>query len=131
MRATVLLIEPDDSLRRLLAIFLSKDFRIISTPNGLTALSWFNRGDIPAVILVDAKSSEFTGLPFLSKIGCSGMYCNIPVIALGTLSETDRTTAAAMVNLAGYVEKPVDFESLKQSVHRALKIEEVTTNNPQ
>lgn len=116
MRTKLLLIEPDRSLRQLLMLYLSKEFHVVSASDGLKALAWLMKGEIPAVILLDGSAGEFEGLSLIAKLRCSGMFRDIPVIAMGVSTDEERqqfAQAGAKVCLV----KPLDVEALRQHIN--------------
>ncbi len=111
----LLLIEPDDSLRHLLGLSLSKHYRVLSARNALQAWAWFRRGEIPHVIVAESRMPEVSGLQFLTKLRCSGLFQHIPVLILGS-DTPDEERLFKRFSAVAYQCKPFDMEALHQKI---------------
>ncbi|MDX5420677.1 MAG: response regulator [Hymenobacteraceae bacterium] len=93
--------------------------------NGREALSML-RGEgmekispAPSVILLDINMPRMNGLEFLEELRREPEFSHIPVFIMTTSNEdTDRMTAQRL-NVAGYIVKPLSFDSFEKS-HSSL-----------
>ena len=79
---TILVIEEDDSLCVLLDRILGGHFVIQSFTDGIEALAWLIDGHETDLILVDLTMVHTSGLNLIENIKTSGIFKDIPVIAL-------------------------------------------------
>jgi two-component system, chemotaxis family, chemotaxis protein CheY len=115
MNVNLLLIEPDDSLRQLLGLALSKHYRVLSARNALQAWAWLRRGQIPHVIIAEACMPDINGQQFLSKLRCSGLFQHIPVLMLGS-DAPDEEHLFQRFQAVRYLRKPFDMEDLRRQL---------------
>ena len=78
----VLIVEDNESLLLLLSHYLSKNYDVHSSKNGLDAMSMMSHGLFPDVILLDWKMPVMDGQRFLEGLRMSSIYQNIPVIII-------------------------------------------------
>ncbi len=82
--------------------------------NGLRALEMLRAGEVPLerlLILLDLNMPKMTGIEFLRELRADEHLRWLPVVVL-TTSDTDNDRVEAYgLNVAGYILKPVTFES--------------------
>jgi CheY-like chemotaxis protein len=80
--------------------------------NGLEALEKLRSGDIPnqrRLILLDLNMPKMNGIEFLRELRKDPELCSLPVVVL-TTSRMDRDKVESyLLNVAGYLIKPVTF----------------------
>ena len=93
--------------------------------NGREALSML-RGEgvekispAPSVILLDINMPKMNGLEFLTELRREPEFSHIPVFIMTTSNEETDRMAAQKLNVAGYIVKPLTFDSFEKS-HSSL-----------
>ncbi len=93
--------------------------------NGREALSML-RGEgvekispAPSVILLDINMPKMNGLEFLAELRHEPEFSHIPVFIMTTSNEETDRMAAQKLNVAGYIVKPLTFDSFEKS-HSSL-----------
>jgi len=93
--------------------------------NGREALSML-RGEgterispAPSVILLDINMPKMNGLEFLTELRREPEFSHIPVFIMTTSNEETDRMAAQRLNVAGYIVKPLSFDSFEKS-HSSL-----------
>lgn len=125
MNKQVLLIEDHDSLRRLMGVFLSRNFRVVAAKNGLEAMGWLSKGEIPDVIVTDVRMPELGGAQLLSNLRSSGLYGDIPVVVVsGSGEEVDEQTFKQL-GATAFFRKPFNPSQLQE---RLLQITDAGAN---
>lgn len=117
-RKQVLIVEDDNSTRKLLNCLLQKHYNVSAHKDGFDGMAWLDFGNLPDVILMDINMPRFDGFDFLTNLRQSGFYRNIPVIAL---SGTDRLTEInRFFDMGGtdFIKKPFDPEILISTLNR-------------
>lgn len=117
MLRRVLLVEDHDSLRHLLGNFLSDKFEVVGAKNGLEAMSWLNKGVVPDVIITDNEMPEIDGADLLRQLGCTGLWCNIPVVVMGEVDD-DASECIRYKNLGArdFFKKPFNPLVLQEKI---------------
>jgi DNA-binding response OmpR family regulator len=116
----ILLVEDNEDLRNLLADFLSSDYDIVTTSNGLKATEiLLNR--LIDMVISDIMMPLKDGVALCSEIKNNVEISHIPVILLtaktGIESKIEGVDSGADV----YLEKPVDLNLLKLSIQNIFR----------
>jgi DNA-binding response OmpR family regulator len=123
---TLLLIEDDVEMRRMLAAALRRDgHAVVEAGNGDDALDWLGPGvldgdleRIPDVVVSDIRLPYFTGLEILESLQVAGR--RIPVILITGFPDQETFAQAAELGAVCVLEKPFDLGELRAAVHLAL-----------
>jgi CheY-like chemotaxis protein len=114
---TLLVVEDDADIRDALDGLLSLEgFRIAGCGNGREALDWLRTSPKPDVILLDLMMPVMDGWQFRVAQKDDPEFSNIPVVALSA----DATAKAAAIDADAYLKKPVDYETLIDTIDRLL-----------
>lgn len=87
--------------------------------NGLEALDIFKEGKvlpIPKIILLDINMPKMGGIEFLTEIRKHPDLRSLSVFVMTTSNEESDKIAAYDLNVAGYILKPLSFESFVSAV---------------
>ena len=118
-KRTILLIDDNEPMLRLLSRILSKKYKVTSFTNPLDAISWLTQtGTTPDIILSDINMEEMDGIEFAHYLKMSGLYDHIPIMFISGQDKLDLMPRLITINYADFVAKPFDPETLQ------LKIEE-------
>ena len=123
---TLLLIEDDLEMRRMLAAALRRDGHlVIEAANGDDALDWLGPGvldgdleRIPDLVVSDIRLPYFTGLEILESLQVSAR--RIPVILITGFPDRETYEQASQLGAACVLEKPFDLGELRAAIHIAL-----------
>jgi CheY-like chemotaxis protein len=88
------------------------------TRNGIEALDFLNNKANPTVqiILLDINMPKMNGLEFLKELRKDDNLKNISVFIMTTSNSESDIIAAHNLNVAGYIAKPLSFESIVQAI---------------
>lgn len=111
----ILLVEDDDSIREVLKLILESEapfpnFIVETASNGIEALSCVEKFK-PDVVLLDLTLPEGHGFDIFKQIRSIENCGNLPVVAVTAHNHSDLQNEAEQLGFAGYVTKPIDFES--------------------
>jgi CheY-like chemotaxis protein len=124
MNRKVLIVEDHDSLRLLLGSFLSKSFDVVSAKNGLEAMGWLSKGEMPDVIITDLRMPELNGNQFLSNLKCSGMFRDIPVVVISASENEDDERRYRALGARDFIRKPFNPVNLKERLLQIMPASE-------
>ena len=124
---TLLLIEDDTEMRRMLAAALRRDGHVVvEAANGDDALDWLGPGvldgdveRVPDLVVSDIRLPYFTGLEILESLQVSAR--RIPVILITGFPDRETYEQASQLGAACVLEKPFDLGELRAAVHLALR----------
>lgn len=117
----VLVVEDHDSLRRLLGLVLSQDFTVIGATNGLEALGWLRKGNIPDAIITDSAMPELNGHDLIIQLRQSGLFADIPVIVVGDDHSPDVEQQFLTLGAVEYLHKPFSPKYLRDRLNVLLQ----------
>lgn len=129
MKKTLLIVDDDLSILKLLNFILSKDYDIVVKNNGIEAFSWLEDGNMPKLIISDLQMPYFDGQSFLKNIKISGFYRDIPVIMLSAAHDLDEQVANMPFKVDTYMHKPFNPTALKSAITQALKVYDEQDSN--
>jgi signal transduction histidine kinase len=114
---TLLVIEDDADIREALDGLLSTEgFRVTGCSNGLEALEVLRASPKPDLILLDLMMPIMDGWQFRVAQKDDPELATIPVLALSA----DSTAKAAAIDAEAYLRKPVDYDTLIDTIDRLL-----------
>lgn len=121
MSKTILVIEDEKELCDILQDELSSQgYKVIVAHNGQEGLDKLQ--DIePDLIVCDRSMPQMTGYQLLERLrGAYPQYRKLPFIFLTALSDPRDRHSVDHLNPTAYLEKPIDFERLNQTIKKAL-----------
>lgn len=121
MRKNILLVEDEAGLCDLLNEELSAEgYKVHIAHNGVEGLE-IMRTIEPDAVLCDRAMPAMTGSELLERVrGVYPQYRDIPFIFMTALTTQEDKSAVADLEPAAYLEKPIDFLVLKQTLKDVL-----------
>ena len=124
---TILLIDDDESLRRVVEYHLQEEgHRVITAVDGASGLQAFQAQPID-LVLSDIRMPEMDGLELLTRL--KSMQPDLPVVILTAHGTIDSAVDAMKLGASDYLTKPFNREQLKAAVRKALEVAALTTEN--
>ena len=119
---TILVIEDEESLCELMEDELtSVGFNVVTAHNGLEGLEKLQSVQ-PDLIICDRAMPAMTGYELLERIrGVYPQYKDVPFIFLTALTDQRDRQAVKPLKPTAYLEKPLDFDKLMDTIEKALK----------
>jgi DNA-binding NtrC family response regulator len=126
---TVLVIDDDESLRRVVEYNLREDgYQVVTAGDGRSGLERFQESNVE-LVLTDVRMPEMDGIEVLTRI--KAMQPDLPVIVLTAHGTIDAAVEAMKVGAFDYLTKPFSRDQLKASVHKALELGALASENRQ
>jgi CheY-like chemotaxis protein len=118
---SILVVDDDDGVRQLLAIFLSyKGYCAVSVANGAEALQHLQHTAAPPeLILLDLTMPVMDGNTFCHLQQRQPGLADIPVVVLS--GAADMQEQLPTLPVAAYLPKPIDFDNLLSLVEHHCK----------
>src|SRR5215510_6012680 len=109
----LLLVEDDGELRSSLSeLLLSDGYDVVEASNGLEALDFLRKAPPPDLILLDLMMPVKDGWQFRVEQKRDPTIASIPVVAFSA----DATPKAAAIDAEAYLKKPVDYDTLVDTI---------------
>ena len=121
---TVLVVEDDADVREAIAEVLSDcEYKPLHASNGAEALQHLRTAEVrPCVILLDVMMPTMDGWQFRAAQKSDPSVSDIPVVVLS--AHANGSEAAAKMDAAAYLAKPVSLERLVTVVERFCGVEQ-------
>ncbi len=114
---TILVVEDDDATRESLGLILgARGYGVLGAANGEEALGLLRSGPHPDLILLDLMMPVMDGWQFRREQAADAALAAIPVIVLS--ADGNVTQKAEAIRAAGYLQKPVEVESLLEAIRK-------------
>ena len=119
MEKTILLVDDEAGIRRVLGIALSDmGYRVFTAENGLEALKVFKEAR-PLIVLTDIKMPEMDGIELLRRI--KRLNPDTEVILITGHGDMDLAIKSVKYEATDFVTKPINDEVLEIALNRALE----------
>ena len=124
---TILLIEDDAEMRRLLELALVRDgYQVVAVEDGDQALDWLglclfdgSLANVPALIVSDVRLPHFSGLELLEGLLCATR--EIPVILITGFPSEETYAEAFELGAARVLAKPFELDALRLAIFTVLE----------
>jgi DNA-binding NtrC family response regulator len=129
MADTILLIDDDESLRRVTEYNLSEaGFDLITAGSGQQGLKLFSKNN-PALVITDVKLGDMDGLEVLAAIKRESP--ETPVIVITAFGSIEMAVKAMHEGAFNFITKPFDRETLRLSCSKALELRSLRSQKQQ
>lgn len=119
-RETILVVEDDDALRRMLTRILDELGEVHTAADGVEALAALRSDPLPRLIVTDVMMPNLDGLELARRVKADPRTKRIPIVMLtakqGPRDVIDGVNAGARI----YVTKPFKVDDLRAKVKKAL-----------
>jgi DNA-binding response OmpR family regulator len=119
-KLSILIVEDNDELRKLLNNILSHQYSISEAANGQEGLNNVMQ-DVPDLIISDVMMPVMDGLNMVERIKENRDICHIPIILLSAKSALDDRIKALEYGIDDYVTKPFSATYLKTRISSLLR----------
>ena len=122
-RKTVLIVDDDEGMRDTLAAVLRRDFRVLKTATGESALQIMEKEDVDLMML-DVRLPGISGFEVLKII--KENYAYVEVIVISALKELEIAVEAMRHGAYHYISKDFDIEGVRTLVNNASERQDLT-----
>jgi|SRR5579859_35884 len=123
--AKLLVVDDDEALRRLMRIELSDAFEVIDSgePEQGLALVLEHK---PDAVLLDLRMPKYSGYELLQRFTALSHTQKIPIIVVSGEAGGQTKERCKQLGAAGYFEKPIDFDALRECLHQVARPQRYT-----
>jgi DNA-binding response OmpR family regulator len=125
MKEKILIVDDNEIFRTIMEIFLSKNFEVMTSGDGLEALKLLQFDFFPDLIISDLIMPVMDGKTMINLIKKDFSVKDIPVIILSSSSDLDVRNDLINAGAADYIVKP--FRLLELSSRIEILLKNVTT----
>jgi len=116
----LLLIDDDESVRKLLRFRLKNSYEIIETGSPEEALALALQ-EKPDAILLDLMMPKYSGFEVCQTISSLSFTSRIPIIIVSGESSADYKDFCESLGARDFVQKPVNFEALESKLRKYIE----------
>jgi DNA-binding NtrC family response regulator len=125
--ATILIVEDEAKMRRLLELNLGEDgFQTLSAPDVETGLELLRQNPVD-LVLTDLKLPGMGGLEFLQAIKRQNAI--LPVVVMTAYGSVETAVEAMKAGASDYVLKPFSLAEMRMIVHKELDVRKLREEN--
>jgi DNA-binding NtrC family response regulator len=127
MTATILIIDDDTSLRRVLEYNLQEEgYRVLAAADGAEGLSLFD-GEQPDLVITDLKMPGVSGFQVLAAV--KERSPQTPVMVITAFGAVATAVEAMKLGAYDYITKPFNRDELRLTVRKALELRGLAEEN--
>jgi CheY-like chemotaxis protein len=120
MKHTLLIVDDNEVLLKLLKRVFEKDYNVYTASDGVEAMSFLSYGIKADLIISDLNMNNISGYELIKHLSTSSIYKKIPVIVLTASSDIDLNPLKDLFIVAHVLNKPFDPLILKNVVTQTL-----------
>src|SRR5438270_523534 len=125
--ATILIVEDEAKMRRLLELSLGDDgFKTLSAEDAETGLKLLQDGSVD-LVLTDLKLPGMNGLDFLQAV--KRFHAAIPIVVMTAFGTVETAVEAMKAGASDYVLKPFSLDEIRMVVHKELDVRRLRAEN--
>jgi CheY-like chemotaxis protein len=113
---TILIVEDDLSILKLLEFIFKKEYKVILAENGQIAFDKIQLGEKPDLIISDIMMPELTGLELKEKLNQDAELSKIPFIFLTAINDSGTKEKMTSLGALEYIVKPIRPNDLKEKI---------------
>jgi len=126
-KATILIVEDEAKMRRLLELDLGDDgFQILSAEDAETGLKLL-QNNLVDLVITDLKMPGMNGLDFLQAV--KRFQAALPVIVMTAFGTVETAVEAMKAGASDYVLKPFSLDEMRMVAHKELDVQRLRVEN--
>ncbi len=116
----ILLVEDDDTNRKLVRIVLGDAYRISEATSVEQALDLLQH-EKPDLLLLDIRLGDGSGLDVIRAVRADPAFDQVPVLAITAQAMKDDESRFLAAGFDAYLSKPIDTRRLPETVERFIR----------
>ncbi len=117
----ILLVEDDEFMQAILEEILQVNYNIDIRPDGLSAMSFLQNGNIPDLIISDLNTPNMNGLELIEQLKVSDFFNSIPIMILSGEESSNKRIKCLDAGADDFVVKPFNPEELVARIKMVLR----------
>ena len=117
----VLVVEDDIAIQMIVTRSIEDQFDVIALSNGIDALTFLQKGNLPDIIVADLNIPEIGGLELIEQLKSSGFFKEIPVLVLSGDESSETRIKCLNAGADDYLVKPFNPRELEARMKAILR----------
>ena len=122
MKQQILAIDDSKAIRFLVQTVLSKQYEVITVADGCSAMYWLSKRKLPDLFIIDPQLPDMENWELIQHLSSSGIFGDIPIIALSSLSLDETQVKCQEYKVASYFLKPFNPVNLLSDINKILSV---------
>jgi CheY-like chemotaxis protein len=120
MSKEILVIDGSKAMRFLLHTILKKHYKVVSVPDGISAMYYLRQGTLPAMIVIDPNINDMPEWELVKQLSLNNFYNHIPMVVISSNDEAITKANAMKYNVVEYFTKPFNPSRLVETIDMIL-----------
>ncbi len=120
MNRRLLVVDDDQSTRRLLEFLLAPYYEVVCVSNGREALAWLEAGNDVDVVITDCEMPVMNGVELVGEMKKRSQFKTIPVIVISSEKADNLTMKFNPLDVDTILRKPIEPKTLFWRVEESL-----------
>lgn len=117
MKPTILIVDDELPIRRLLEFFLSTKYNVVVKEDVPEAMNWLIKGNKPDAMILDIEMPVYSGKDLLKIVREDNSNINIPIVMLSGNEKTAERIECLNLGADDYLIKPFNPQELEARVN--------------
>jgi DNA-binding response OmpR family regulator len=126
-KVKILIIEDDVFMQNVLNTYHKEFYETETVNNGIDALTFLQKGDLPNLIISDLNIPSMSGLEFIAQIKASGFFKAIPIMILSGEESSEMRIKCLNAGADDFIVKPFNPRELDARIQVILRWLEKTS----
>ena len=120
MKKKILIVDDRESIAKIIACYLAKDYDLVYYDNPVRAIAWMQEGNLPDLVISDIRMPEMRRDEFLRYLKGHELFRTIPVVMLSSEESTTERIRLLEEGADDYILKPFNPLELKVRIKKIL-----------
>ena len=117
----ILIVDDDLAMCQLLERLFQENYSVTTKNDGMSAMYWLAKGNLPDLIITDLDMPNINGEDFVINLKNSGFFNEVPFIVITGYSGKEQRLKCMSLGVHDYFEKPFNPKDLLFSAEVVLK----------
>ena len=117
----VLIVEDDAYMQAILEEYLSAQYEVIICTDGMEALAFMQKGNIPDLIISDLNTPKLSGLELIEQVKISDFFNSVPIIILSGDESSEKRIKCLDKGADDFIVKPFNPAELEARIKVVLR----------
>jgi DNA-binding response OmpR family regulator len=117
----IVVVEDELTMQMILKKYLGNLYHVELFSDGLEALSYLQKGNLPDLIISDLNTPEMGGLELTKQVRASGFFGTIPIIILSGEESSEKIIQCLEAGADDYLVKPFNPKELEARLKVVLR----------
>ena len=120
MKKEILVVDSNKSVRFMLHTILRKHYKVVSVPDGVSAMYYLRTHKSPDLVIMNPDLSDFPDWELVRYLSGSHLYSSVPVMVISSQNEEKTRSMSVQYDVVKHFVKPFNPLELLEAVDHVL-----------